>query len=199
MNDNIIKVFIFAAGAAVGSAVTWKLVKSKYEQIANEEIESVKEVFSRREAAIKKEDENEEENIAEPKEVKNKVIPDKEGLSVVEYAKILAKQNYSNEKEEKENEGGSEDMDQNDIYVIPPEEFGDDPDYEVVSLTYYNDDILTDEFDDVITEDEIDELIGDDALTRFGEYEDDSVFVKNELKETYYEILRDTRNYSDVI
>ena len=40
-------VLIFAAGAAIGSAVTWKLIKTKYEQIANEEIESVKEFFGR--------------------------------------------------------------------------------------------------------------------------------------------------------
>ena len=39
------KVFIFAVGAAIGSAVTWKLVKTKYEKIANEEIESVKEIY----------------------------------------------------------------------------------------------------------------------------------------------------------
>ena len=40
--DNIKKFFIFVAGAAVGSAVTWKLFKSKYEQIANEEIEEMR-------------------------------------------------------------------------------------------------------------------------------------------------------------
>ena len=49
MNDILNKAFIFAAGAIIGSAVTWKIVKTKYEQIANEEIESVKERFRNRE------------------------------------------------------------------------------------------------------------------------------------------------------
>ena len=45
MNSTLSKVLIFAAGAAIGSAVTWKLIKEKYERIAQEEIDSVKEVF----------------------------------------------------------------------------------------------------------------------------------------------------------
>ena len=40
-------VLIFTAGAVIGSLITWKLVKTKYENIANEEIASVKETFSK--------------------------------------------------------------------------------------------------------------------------------------------------------
>ena len=43
----LVKAFIFVAGAAIGSAVTWKVVKNKYEQITQEEIKSVKEEYSR--------------------------------------------------------------------------------------------------------------------------------------------------------
>ena len=48
MKKSITNIFIFAVGAVIGSAVTWKYTKAKYEQIAKEEIESVKEVYSRR-------------------------------------------------------------------------------------------------------------------------------------------------------
>ena len=48
MNQTFSNLFIFATGAAIGSLVTWKLLKTKYQQIANDEIESVKSVFSRR-------------------------------------------------------------------------------------------------------------------------------------------------------
>ena len=48
MNNNVIGVITFVAGVAIGSIVTWKFTKTKYEKIANEEIESVKEVFSKR-------------------------------------------------------------------------------------------------------------------------------------------------------
>ena len=45
--DMLIKAFIFTAGAAIGSVVTWKVIKTKYEQISNEEIESVREEYQR--------------------------------------------------------------------------------------------------------------------------------------------------------
>lgn len=47
MNQKLINVLMFTAGAAIGSLVTWKVVKAKYEQIAQEEIDSVKETWSR--------------------------------------------------------------------------------------------------------------------------------------------------------
>ena len=45
MNDTLSKIIIFASGGAVGAAVCRKYFKAKYERIANEEIESVKETF----------------------------------------------------------------------------------------------------------------------------------------------------------
>ena len=81
------------------------------------------------------------------------------------------------------------------IYVISPEEFGEDNDYGTESLTYYTDGIITDTYDNVI-EDPI-ALIGD-GVRHFGEYEDDSVFVRNDRLRTDYEILADTRRYGDV-
>ena len=48
-------------------------------------------------------------------------------------------------------------------------------------------------------EDEIEETIGKDSLTHFGEYEDDSVFVRNDRLKVDYEILMDQRGYADVL
>ena len=36
---------MFVLGAAVGSVATWQYTKKKYERIAQEEIDSVKEIF----------------------------------------------------------------------------------------------------------------------------------------------------------
>lgn len=46
------KILIFAAGVAIGSAVTWKLVKDKYKKLADEEIASVKEVWSKKHPTV---------------------------------------------------------------------------------------------------------------------------------------------------
>ena len=48
MNSTLKNLCVFAIGATIGSLVTWKLVKTKYEMIAQEEIDSVKEVFAKR-------------------------------------------------------------------------------------------------------------------------------------------------------
>ena len=88
-----------------------------------------------------------------------------------------------------------EETDMNEPYVISPDDF-DENGYEIVSLTYYADDVLTDEHDNVIRN--RDKLIGKDSLTKFGEYEEDSVFVRDDERKIDYEILADTRNYHDL-
>ena len=79
-------------------------------------------------------------------------------------------------------------------YVIAPYDFGEVDGYRTISLTYYADGILEDEDGEVVTG--VNELIGSDALLTFGEYEDDSVFVRNEQLETDFEILKDYRTYA---
>ena len=82
-------------------------------------------------------------------------------------------------------------------YVISPEEFGEMYDYEKISLTYFADGVLADDADEAI--EDVDEIVGSDALNHFGEYEDDSVYVRDDRKMVDYEILLDTRNYEDFI
>ena len=181
MKSNIINVLMFAVGAAIGSAVTWKLVKTKYERIANEEIESVKEVFSRRNKKEKEPEEIEHGTVAHTLETK----PD----DVSKYEAMLEELKY--------NEKGENDMKNADPYVISPDEFAELDDYQTVSLNYYADGVVADDIDEVV--ENVGGLIGWDSLNHFGEYEDYSVFVRNDALKTDFEILLDTRNYSDVI
>lgn len=82
-------------------------------------------------------------------------------------------------------------------YTITPDEFGDREGYQQISLTYYADGILADE-DDRIIED-IEGEVGSDNLEKIGEYEDDAVFIRNDLYRCDYEVLLDHRNYDDVV
>ena len=81
-------------------------------------------------------------------------------------------------------------------YVITPDEFGEKDNYEQISLTYYIDGILADDFDEPI--DDIDDVIGLTAVNHFGEYEPDSVFVRNDERKCDYEVLLDQREYSKI-
>ena len=184
MNNTLSSIIIFTAGAAIGSVVTWKLIKTKYEQIAQEEIDSVKEVFSRQ---GKEPTEPEEENAVE-------VEP--ETQTSKKYEEVITNSGYANyEPYTKEKEDKYVDK----PHIISPEEFGENPDYEQVSLTYYADGILADEVNEVIEDDDVEDIVGSDSLTHFGEYEDDSVFVRNDNMKTDYEILLDVRTYADSI
>ena len=43
------------------------------------------------------------------------------------------------------------------------------------------------------------ESVGKESLTHFGEYEDDSVFVRNDNLKADYEILADKRTYAELL
>lgn len=180
---------MFVMGAAVGSAVTWQYTKRKYEQIAQEEIDSVKEVFSKR-------DPDAEIKIPASDSQPAKVEKVAEKPDLLEYAARLENEgyvNYSRGVDKSEEQDAMDDK----PYVISPEEFGEFEEYEKISLTYYADQILADENDELI--EDVEDVVGMESLTHFGEYEDDSVFVRNDRLKCDYEILMDQRTYSEVL
>lgn len=178
----------FIIGAASGATVAWYLLKDKYETLAQEEIDSVKEVFARREQEMK--DETVKRNVAEGIKDSDRTKPD-----LKEYAEQLKKNGYTRYSDLSADDEGVSDK-QTKPYVIPPEQLGDDENYDQISLTYYADGVLADENDEVI--DDVEETVGIESLNHFGEYEDDSVFVRNDTRKCDYEILLDQRTYSEV-
>lgn len=188
----------FVAGAAIGSVVTWKLIEKKYKDLADEEIESVIETFKNRKPRITKD---------EVKETVEKVINKwKDPKETVE--DIVTAERYSIENEEEIDEDDESNYivnvdNDNDVevitpYVITPEQFGEYNEYGTKTLTYYADNVLTDEIDNPITSDEMVTMIGPDALDHFGEYEDDSVYIRDEMNEMDYEILKSEKKFSEI-
>lgn len=165
---------IFVAGASIGALVTKNYIEKKYELLD-----------------LNKYYVDSYEYVDEPDEPDEPEECD-EQPNIIEYASRLQKEGYTNysnsEKEEKPIKYKP--------YVIKPEEFGDYDEYGKYSLTYYADGILTDDNDDVI--DDIENKVGLDSLNRFGEYEDDAVYVRNDKLKCDYEILLDLDNYSDI-
>jgi len=196
MKNTMTSLFIFAVGAAVGSVVTWKLIKTKYEQIAQEEIDSVKEVFGRRH---KDTADSEQPNDVSDESIQIESISNKPDIR--EYASQIMKTcqytNYATVTDEAESDDVTkeESEDMGGPYVITPEEFSE-CEYDIVSLTYYADGILANDQDEII--EDVDDVVGKDSLNHFGEYEDDSVYVRDDALKIDYEILRDVRNYNDI-
>lgn len=186
---------VFITGVAIGSSVTWYYTKTKYEQIAAEEIESVKEVFSKK---YKSEDEVTTERGSRSK---NGVYDDATPRSNMKQQTVKAERTdytkYSVKKQVVVDKEKEEDERMKKPYVIPPEEFGENDEYDKIGLKFYADKVLTDDDDERIAD--VENTVGLDAVNHFGEYEEDSVFVRNDRLKTDYEILLDLRSYSDVV
>ena len=176
MNVTLNKVLWFTAGAIVGAAVTYNYFKTKYERIAQEEIDSVKRAFSEPTTA--------EEVTDEPAE------------GIIAHAQDIIRQHGYASAEEPAEPIGEEVKGVHRPYVISPAEFDTIDDYEVFSLNYYADGVLADDMGNVV--ENIDSMVGRDSLTHFGEYEDDSVHVRNDALKCDFEILRDLSRYSDI-
>lgn len=180
MNDKLSSVIIFCGGVFIGGFLTWDFFKTKYEKIADEEIASVKETFEHR----------------EPRPDKNYKVEEalKGNGAYINIIDSNSYRNYSNTAIETDKKGGTADMELKQPYVITPEQYEDNVDYTKVSLTWYNDEVLEDDWGNVLDPDDV---IGSDALKTFGQYEKDSVFVRDDDEQIDYEVLLDTRSYKE--
>jgi len=182
MNSTLSNFIMFVAGAAVGSLATWYYVKTKYEQIANDEIAEMREYVNSK--YNKTESTTTEFSISEEEKA--------------EYEEMLKKSGYTNYADATANTEEEEMDDTREPYVIMPDQFSEYADYDTISLTYYADGVLASDDTDEIIED-VDDVVGEDSLNHFGEFEDDSVYVRNDERKCDYEILRDNRTYAEVV
>lgn len=168
-------VIAFASGMIVGAFAAYTCLKNKFEASEKEEI-----VFRN-----------------EPSEKQD----------INEYTTKIRENGYTNytdcsrtADEPKAREKSEEEVTKNTPEVVSPDEFEnseEENEYEKISLTYYEDQVLADEDDNPI--EDVENLVGFESLTRFGEFEEDAVYVRNDRLKCYFEILRDKRLYSDVV
>ena len=114
----------FVAGAAVGAAASWYFTKNKYEQIAQDEIDSVKEAFL---GAPCEEEEQEDGSPSEDEEdssdkVHTPVVAEKP--SIEEYVAMVEDRGYTKYSDTEKKEVKPMEVNKK-PYVIPPEEFGE--------------------------------------------------------------------------
>lgn len=200
MNKYVLPAITFATGAVIGATAAWITAKKIYEKIADEEIEEMREYYWDKldeldETYVMYADEEEpnKEEFDEMARQHAEAIIEKAGYGdvVKTSGPISAAQVVPDEEEDNHMD------DRERPYVITPEEFDEIDEYNTISLTYFADEVLTDDQMNVV--DNIDEIVGLDSLSHFGEYEDDSVFVRNDKLKTDYEILLDTKTYEEIM
>ena len=193
MGDSVKNFIIFAAGAAIGSVITLNFVKAKYEQIANEEITSVKETYAKKLEEIR--DHEIEDELGEDDEDDFY----EEDKDEEEFSEGDMENYYDAVREYEHNDydnSAQNELEVDKPYVISPEEFGEFDNYEQISLTYYDDGYLADDMDDLV--EDVEDIIGWELLNHIGEYEEDAIHIRNDSLKTDYEILRVMDRYSDI-
>lgn len=184
MNQKIINLIAFTAGAAIGSLVTWRVMKTRCEQIIQNEVDAFKEDWADM-ARESKADYEIDTGDTDDDEMEEE---DEEDSDFAHYRQLAL---------DYEEKGGEDWVPYiNGPYVITPEEFGDGNfGHDLHCITYYADGVLADDWDVKL---DIEETIGEEALEHFGDYQDDVVHVRNERLQCDYEVTCDPRDYADV-
>ena len=180
------RIVAFIFGAAAGSVITWFVTKKHYEKIAQEEIDSVKEVFSKRHDKIESEPESEQPEESDADISEDEPEEDWDQETELEYLQIASQ--YDDDLTIEERSKAKP-------VIISPDEFGEDHSYDQIELVYYADGILADERDIISN---IADIVGEDFESHFGEYEDDSVYIRNDRLRSEYAIIKDERSFYDV-
>lgn len=185
---NVNNIIIFVSGLAIGAIGAGYFTKKKYEKIAQEEINSVKEAYKAKYEEVKQKEPKEDEcsKIVEAETIVEEK-PKFDSKVVKEYTKIINKNNYGSGKAKVNKNPGK--------MIIKPEELGEDSEYETVSLTYFvGDKILADDDGEKY---DVEETIGVETLKMFGKYEDDVVCVRNIQEGIEYEVIKDPGTYAE--
>lgn len=200
MNRTLLGSFIgLLLGAAVGGVAGYFYSKNKYLVMAEKEIESVKKVYEKHFSNPPIINSEEESNTT-PKISKPIPAPliDPEKETYQKYAGMYSgdgdrpkvgsvKSTIKTDKPSKKPVKTP--------YVITPDEY-QLSDYESETLIWYSDKILADADGNVIHN--INEVVGPEALSTFGRYLDDTVYVRDDSKKIDYEIIWDARKYASV-
>lgn len=191
MNKTLVGVVSFALGAAAGAAGAWYILKTKYEEIAQEEIDSVKQVFKKRLDEMNDKDISDHQD--EHEEDSKDPVDDEESDEKETYKQVVDYTGYSATTEPDEKKDVPEDR----PYVIPPDAVGELVGYDYIELIFFSDNTITDDQYELLENPE--DVIGFESLNHFGEYEEDSVYVRNDRLKCDYAILLDERTYEEAV
>ena len=175
----------FAVGATLGALGGWYFAKEHYEEIANQDM---KERINKTRS--------EKSPVEKPEKTKPKINTwngDKGDIKeYVERAQMYNTADTSTVPKRKKKEKMVDAPDE--IELIPEDMFGEDMDYDQISLNYYANDILADDDNEII--DNRKDIVGDiDYIDGFDE--DDAIYVANHKQKVYYEILRKEDDYPE--
>lgn len=220
MKRGIKNVLIFVSGAAVGSAVTTVALRAFYTKFINEtltaevnkQMDEIKEEYNASLEKIKakyeenlvknaqnslKKPENEQKPVQS--EVKKKKTREEKQESAVDYTKYSEDKKKKVEKDEKTeaiNENINDTTNDAGTYIISFGDYTEDNGYEKMTSTFYaTDGVFTNDYDD--PDPELPDIVGN-LMEKFEDYgEGNSLYLRNDGRETDYEIIFDEGSYME--
>ncbi|QCG77547.1 hypothetical protein SEA_DIZZYRUDY_51 [Microbacterium phage DizzyRudy] len=232
MNKTTIAVISAVGGGVAGGVLTYltvnRALRTRYEEWANAEIDSVKARYAQLNGESKtnffiQQAENPSAEIEEAIEAGKKILeqmnyipaesdedsphPSARTLSIFEQGvdPAVAEAELEEDSDDDEDDislsGGYQVIDGEPFLITEAEYFENEPEYELDTLTYYElDDTLTDDKNVQIPD--VDKSVGERHLHMFPKVkpnEKSSVYVRNDEHETLYEIIRIEERYAITI
>lgn len=178
----------FIAGFAGGMILGYYVSKTKFQELADKEIESVRKVYEKhfKKNETKNTKQTPVQSVKSDKESYKNYADQYKGSDVDMSAPIPKKSIQTPKVVKKTNTTP---------YVISPEQY-QESEYEADTLIYYSDKVLSDSDGNIIHN--VNEVVGPEALSTFGRYEDDVVYVRDDNKKIDYEIIWESRTYAAV-
>ena len=186
------KALYFIMGTVTGIIGTYVVLKPRYDKMYGEAVESAVEARCRKydedkNACVQRESVDSSTNPVKPY-IAPKAETPKEQVRI-NYSQMIEKTGYAEESEK-------EDKDNDKPYIISPEEYEDNVEYNVYYMKYMADGVLVDDLYDPV--DNVEDLVGVDFPEHFGEYEEDTVYIRDDIKGCDYQINLDLRTYEEV-
>jgi hypothetical protein len=194
----------FLIGLVIGSVLTYHGLKNKVEVEIDEEVNKIKDFY-------KDQLEKQQAEYFEKEEyLKSKVAVAEDKGSIV--SKVINMKNVEKfeekQNDETKDEVGSEEtttgafeiveddiIAQDKPFVIEEDRVGEYISYDLISLIYFSDGVLTDDWE--VPVENPDETVGKEYVEYF-ETGEDVVYVRNDKLKCEFEITRDLRTYEEV-
>jgi hypothetical protein len=193
----------FLVGLVVGSVLTYHGLKNKVEAEIDEEVDKIKEFY--KDQLEKQQAEYFEKEMY----LKSKAaVAEDKGSVVSKIINLKTVEKFEEEQNEETDEVDSEETSvgafeifedniiaQDKPFVIEEDRVGEYISYDLISLIYFDDGVLTDDWE--VPVENPDETVGKE-YTGYFETGEDVVYVRNDKLKCEFEITRDLRTYEEV-
>lgn len=194
MKETLIRVAIFSVGVGVGVAASMTYFDKKYQKLADEEIESCRQAFSKPKVVLVKDEKVEEAKVLEGETAVSSIMPNVYSSSVQLETKAYSDYYAPKKVEEAQTLSPKED----EPFDISVDEYEEDTEFMKVTLNLYLSDgaLVYEETEELADEGS---TIGQENLDDFSRTSFSSAYFRNPKNNIDYEVIKVDGSYRELI